>query len=80
MDPPENNVTNPPKYNSPKDGGSEETQEFIEKVRGKEVDEKDPYAPPDGGWGWIVCGSCFFGNIFVFKVMVLFESIYSMHL
>ena len=27
---------------------------------------------PDGGWGWIVCGSCFFGNMAVGGIMLTF--------
>jgi len=48
---------------TPREGDSEEVQEFIVKEKTKEIEEKDPYAPPDGGWGWIVMIASFTCNL-----------------
>ena len=47
---------------------AEEMKEFID----KEKEAKDPYAPPDGGWGWVVMIASFLCNLVLDGIAYVF--------
>ena len=51
-------------------GKNEERKEFIGKP--KEKKEFDPYAPPDGGWGWVVMFASFACNLVLDGIAYVF--------
>ena len=51
-------------------GKTEESNEFLGKPEEKE--EVDPYAPPDGGWGWVVMFASFACNLVLDGIAYVF--------